>query len=533
MIKKKPLLFVLFLALCVFAGTTAFAAQTPQVPLAGSAIPQFVDPLPGLETIAAGAGQIELQMKEFQSSVLPTGFVPPGIPLGGQFNGTWVWGYLQPGAISRASYIGPVIVTTRGQPTEIKFVNNLGTVAATNVPAWKYSTDQTLMWADPLNNESNQCAMKAVFPPFGDPCADNYNGPIPGVVHLHGGEVPPELDGGPDAWFISDGTHVGHGYYSKDGLTAKNYAIYRYPNTQEAAPIWFHDHVLGATRLNVYAGMAGAYLITDPQNDPTNLPPLVPLVIQDRMFDTNGQLFFPADTAGAVLWSPNPEHPYWVPEFVGDTIVVNGKTWPFVNVEPKRYTFLLLNGSNARTYELFLPNPVTGVNLPFWVIATDGGYLDKPVAVNKLVIMPGERYEVVIDFASAAPVPPATATSLVLKNTGRTPFPKGAPPNGTTVGKIVQFRVGTLAAADTSWDPAAPGATLRGGAGQGPALVRLVNPATGTPAAGVTAQKTRLLTLNEVLAPPVTVPDPVTGALTAYPGGPLEILVNNTKYDGK
>ena len=65
------------------------------------------------------------------------------------------------------------------------------------------------------------------------------------------------------------------------------------------------------------------------------------------MFDTNGQLFFP--NVGI-----NPEHPFWVPEFVGDTIVVNGKAWPFMNVEPRRYKFLFLNGSNARAYELYL-----------------------------------------------------------------------------------------------------------------------------------------------------------------------------------
>ena len=84
---------------------------------------------------------------------------------------------------------------------------------------------------------------------------------------------------------------------------------------------------------------------------------MIPLVIQDRMFDTNGQLFFPAGQAGGVLWTPNPEHPYWVPEFVGDAIVVNGKAWPYLNVQAKRYRFLFLNGSNARTYELALQSP--------------------------------------------------------------------------------------------------------------------------------------------------------------------------------
>src|SRR6185295_11458697 len=173
-----------------------------------------------------------------------------------------------------------------------------------------------------------------------------------------------------------------------------------------AAPAWFHDHTLGATRLNVYAGLAGAYLIDDPKLGlPSNFPPLsdvVPLVIQDRMFDTDGQLFFQADSAGGFLWATNPEHPYWKPEFIGDTILVNGKAWPYLDVEPRRYTFLLLNGSNARSYELFVRSPLT---LPsprpngtaMYVVATDGGFLDTPVKLNappkgpvdKLLIMPG------------------------------------------------------------------------------------------------------------------------------------------------
>ena len=493
--------------------TARLAAQSPQIPFAGKAIPKFVDPLPTLDAIVAGAGQIELQMTEFQTQVLPTGMPK-----------TYVWGYLQPGQASRASYLGPVIVATRGQPTEFKFVNNLGSAATTNVLAYKYGTDQTLHWADPLNNEANMWNHMAMPPAPGSEGAANYAGPVPACVHLHGGEVPPQLDGGPDAWFTSDGNYVGHAYYSKDGNAPKNYSIYRYPNSQEGSPIWFHDHTLGATRLNVYAGLAGGYLLTDPPNDPANLPPLQPLVIQDRMFDTNGQLFFPSDSAGNFLWTPNPEHPYWVPEFVGDVICVNGKTWPFLSVERKRYTFLFLNGSNARTYEMFLSDPATNVPPPtMWVIGTDGGYLDAPVPVKKLTMMSGERYLVIMDFAAV----PA-GTNFVLKNTAKTPFPNGAASPASTTGQIMQFRITGGAVADTSFNPAAPGAKLR----QTP-MVRLVNPATGAPAAGVTVQKTRQLTLNEVMGMPQNAINPVTGVLTAYPGGPLEILVNNTKWNGE
>jgi FtsP/CotA-like multicopper oxidase with cupredoxin domain len=476
-----------------------------------------VDPLPALEAIVAGAAPIELQMREFQASVLPTGFVPPGVIPPAVFDGTWVWGYLQPGQLSRGSYLGPVVVATRGTPTEMRFVNSLGTTATTNVVAWVNGTDQTLHWADPAGGEANACAhMVAPNTPPTPECAAHYGGPIPGVVHLHGGEVPPVLDGGPDAWFLSQAAPGyrmhGHGYYSRDGNLGGNYAIYRYPNSQEAAPIWFHDHVLGATRLNVYAGLAAAYLIVDPLNPPpANLPgpgAIVPLVIQDRMFDTTGQLFFPS-------LGLNPEHPYWVPEFEGDTIAVNGKVWPFLNVEPRRYRFLFLNGSNARAYEMFLVNRVTGaMGPPLWQIGTDGGYLDAPVkidpnaaALRTLVMQPGERADVIIDFAGLAP-----GTRLLLRNTAKHPFPAGLAPRGSTTGRIMEFRVvapppGFL---DTSYNPAT-GAPLRA------PMIRLVSPATGTPAPGVVPDARRQLTLNEVLGP----------------GGPLELLVNNTKYTGK
>jgi FtsP/CotA-like multicopper oxidase with cupredoxin domain len=503
-----------FLSLGLALGTaisvSAVPPAQPQVPLAGNKIPQFVDPLPDLDVLVAGTGQIELQMKEFQSKVLPNvfyaGLPAPAAGAPDYRNGTYVWGYLVPGQNTRDSYLGPVIVAIRGIPTEVKYVNNLPTAEASNL-AWTYWTDKSLNWADP----------SGAAPTIGD--LTHYAGPIPVVPHLHGGEVPAALDGGPDAWFLSDGTSVGHAFYSKDGATAKNYAIYRYPNTQEAAPIWFHDHALGLTRLNVYAGLAGGYLITDPAADPANLPPLVPLVIQDRMFDVNGQLYFP--NIGL-----NPEHQYWVPEFVGDTIVVNGKVWPYKAVDRQRYTFLFLNGSNARTYDMSLIDPVSGVRGPrMWVISTDGGYLDNAVlidsnatgankAVSKsLVVMPGERYQVIIDFNDPAWVAAITAAypngvpaslRLQMRNTAKTPFPGGAPANANTTGRVLQFRVNwNSGGTDNSFNPATTPQVRT------TQMVRL-SPPLASP------QLRRLLTLNEVMGP----------------GGPLEVLVNNTKYDG-
>jgi len=525
--RKKSLLaltVVLMLMVSLLIVPGASSQVGAQTPLPGRAIPQFVDPLPSLYTIVDNGTQITLEMTEFQSMVMPSTWAAANPT----YQGTWVWGYRVPGQSSADPYIGPVIVATRGNPTEIKFVNNLGNTSTSHVLAYTQSTDQTLHWADPLYGEANtgthEAMMNPGMPPM-SPWDQHYAGPIPAVPHLHGGEVPPVLDGGPDAWFLSqspdttaypDAEMHGHGYYSKDGNITANYAIYRYPNSQEAALLWFHDHTLGATRLNVYAGLAGAYLLVDPALSlPANLPgpaDIVPLVIQDRMFDTNGQLYFP--NIGI-----NPEHPYWVPEFVGDTIVVNGKVWPFKNVEQKRYRFLFLNGSNARAYELFLVDPVTKMfGPPMWVIGTDGGYLDTPVKLDpalgqKLVIMPGERYDVIIDFADNTNNPTPSG-SYILRNTARAPFPFGAPPAGATIGRIVKFVLTPPVGVDTSYNPKTDG-PIRTNINQ--RIKRLVNPTTGTLGAGVTVQKTRQLTLNEAMGM----------------GGPVEVLVNNSKWGGE
>ncbi|MDH4220479.1 MAG: multicopper oxidase domain-containing protein, partial [Candidatus Aminicenantes bacterium] len=533
----------------IFAVSLCWAAQTPQIPLPGTAIPQFVQPLPilsaagGTMTTYVDTGlPFEIHMREFKSMMLPAGVVP-GYP------GTWVWGYIVGSTVPTTldTYIGPVIVATRNQASQITFYNDLGDTSSTNVLAWKYSTDQTMHWADPLNLELNTYTHVPVGGwPFGHPGTLNYGEdtltpgsflaePIPAVVHLHGGEVPPVLDGGPDAWVTSDGAYSGHGYwtwtpgpFNQGDPAPGNFFQYNYPNTQEAANIWFHDHVLGITRLNVYAGLAGAYVLVDPANpppgdldasDPNNAAKIVPVVIQDRMFDTNGQLFFPADSAGGVLWTTNPEHPYWVPEFLGDVIVVNGKAWPYLEVQPALYRLLFINGSNARTYTMWIDNPVTGVKAPWWVIGTDGGYLNNPVKINKLTMMPGERYDVIVDFRGLT-------GNFVLHNNARTPFPKGVPPTGP-ITLIMQFRVNPAATtAPITFDPAL-GTALR------PAMVRLPGTPLGPAATGTNVQLKRQLTLNEVMGPPQIVQDPVTGvANTAYPGGPLEVVLNNTKWSG-
>ena len=538
------------------------AAQSPQVRMDPSDIPQFAQELAGLDLgavvgpapsgvgikVHVGAdlivGSTEIHICEFDASVLPPsmGFK------------TRSWGYIvgtacpAPGtlAYTQDSYIGPVLVNVRNLPSTLRFVNDLGNADTTGVLAYKYSVDQTVHWADPLNpldrNRCNHLANEGGIPSPADACAQNYAGSIPAAVHLHGSLVPPELDGGPDAWVTSNGIQ-GHGYYTSAPAPSNGFT-YKYPNVQETAPLIFHDHVLGNLRLNLYAGIAGGYIIEDntiiPTNAtgvwgstvlgvascdpkskkclPSNLPgtaEIVPVIIQDRIFDTNGQVFWPADSAGGTQSSPNPEHPYWVPDFFGDTIVVNGKAWPFKDVEPKRYRFLFINASHSRIYNLNL-------GVPFYVIGTDGGYLDKPAKVDNLLITSGERYEVLIDFASLA------GQSVILTNTAAGPYPNGTSPDPNTLGHVMQFRVASaVTAADASYDPAS-GKAIRGSKAK---IVRLATKGKLAVKKSKVAA-TRQFIFNNVIGEPQTAINPVTGVSTAYPGGELEILANNTKWSG-
>src|SRR5262249_2488453 len=175
---------------------------------------------------------------------------------------------------------------------------------------------------------------------------------------------------------------------------------YNYVNTQEATTLWFHDHALGVVRLNVYAGLVGMYLLRDNRdtgaaNNPITLPAGAfeqEMVLADKQFDSNGQLLFPdgtpVDNPTGLNGGPgNPDkHPFWVPEMFGDVITVNGKSWPVMNVQPRRYRFRIVNASNARFYIMQLFNQA-GVdqhtNGPagpaIWQIGSDGGFLNNPV----------------------------------------------------------------------------------------------------------------------------------------------------------
>jgi spore coat protein A, manganese oxidase len=469
----------------------AASVTTFQEPLLGGNVPRYVDPLPTFTGKRVTATSITANMQEFQQQILPAGFPK-----------TFVWGYNLNG--NGPSFPGRTVEAKKGTPTTITYINNLVSPFLQQF----LTVDQSIHWADPLKQMDT-----LAFPP------PPYTGPIPLVTHLHGAEVQSEFDGGPEAWFTSNGLH-GSAYrtFSK---AAKNAAVYRYPNTQDATTLWFHDHALGMTRLNVLSGLAAFYLLRDNRdtglaNNPIGLPAgpyEQEIVIQDRQFDTNAQLYFPdGSNSGLNGTPPNPEiHPFWIPEFFGDVIVVNGKSWPFFRVEPRRYRFRFLNGSNARFYELRLQNRDTRKPGPaFFVIGTDGGLLDFPIKLNdpkldnRMLQAPAERFDVIIDFAGFA------GQTLTLINSAKAPFPNGMAPDPQTFGEVMQFKVDVpLKGTDTSYNPAT-GAPLR------TPMVRLANPAAGTLAAGVTPDVKRQLVLVEV-----------EGA-----GGPEEVLVNNSRFDG-
>ncbi len=229
---------------------------------------------------------------------------------------------------------------------------------------------------------------------------------IPGVrtvTHLHGGNVEAASDGKARGWFTRDFAETGPNFEKKD---------YYYVNDQPPATLWYHDHAVGITRLNVYAGLAGFYLLRNDQERELGLPEdeyEIPLVLQDRSFNEDGSLFYPSAVSEERGGDNSYPETSIVPEFYGDTPVVNGKAWPRLSVEPRDYRFRLLNGSNSRYYDLKLleydeASSETGGDGPSFVqIGNDGGLLSEPVNIDgRLEIGPSQRADVVVDFSDYA-----------------------------------------------------------------------------------------------------------------------------------
>jgi spore coat protein A len=202
-------------------------------------------------------------------------------------------------------------------------------------------------------------------------------------THLHGGHVPSRFDGQPEYTILPGETDV-----------------YEYPNNQLPATLWYHDHALGITRLNVYAGMAGFYLLRDDFEDSLGLPAgeyEIPIAIQDRKFNPDGSLSYPTG---------------FINGFYGNKTLANGKVWPYLNVKKGKYRFRLLNGSQAREYTLRLENLADETQLiPFNLIGTDLGLISAPNPLNTIHMAPAERFDVIVDFSGFA-----TGAEIVLRN---------------------------------------------------------------------------------------------------------------------
>jgi spore coat protein A, manganese oxidase len=333
------------------------ARPLPQV-LDGSTIPKFVNqlttPAVFVPTVTSDGDGNSVQKFSVDMTTFYEQMLPPGYPE------TKVFGYggQAKDAVTGASlgYIrsspGPTFEAHRGTPIQVTWTNK--------IEEEMFAVDPTLHWANPKGITAT--APYAAFPPG----IEQAQSPVPLVVHLHGAEARSDSDGYPEAWFTKNGIHGSA--YTSVASAEDNAAVYYYPNTQPATTLWYHDHALGITRINILSGLAGMYLIRD-ANDP--IAPLlpqgkheVPLVIRDRSFNDDGSMYFPAEGA-------NPEtHPYWAPEFFGDVVCVNGKVWPNFDVAQGLYRFRVLDASNARFYNLSFSN-----GMAFTQIGSDGGYL--------------------------------------------------------------------------------------------------------------------------------------------------------------
>ncbi|NOU21103.1 MAG: multicopper oxidase domain-containing protein [Methyloglobulus sp.] len=429
-------------------------------------IPQFAMPLPNLLHPSNvlnywfSGNLLNLDIKQIKSPILP-----PGFPVTDVFT----YGYRYPAQTIIARSTEPTLnLSGLGQPLSIQY-NDTRTQTRHLLPV----------------DKSIHGAMG------GEP-------EIRSVTHLHGiKKVDQSSDGYPEAWLSPNGQTGDQ--FSMPPTVGYNPAAFNYPNNQEATLLWYHDHTLGMTRLDVYSGLAGLYVVRDDNemakiaaNQLPSGPYEIPLLLQDRMFHTDGSLAYPdvapAGTTSSATGKPIPS-PSMQPEFFGNVMVVNGVSWPYLEVEPRRYRFRVLNGSNSRFYTLKIETcPVTpagGVPQPcatprtFKVIGTEGGFLNAPVTVSSLTVAPAERYDLIVDFTGVA-----AGTKFTLTNYANSPF-QGIPAAGaaTTIvtgidDRLVEFRVNQPLSAK-------PNAVI-------PASLRLAAVPALTPTAGIPVRQVML-----------------------------------------
>jgi spore coat protein A len=446
-------------------------------------IPKFVTPLvipPAMPQSASDAmtDYYTIAVRQFAQQILPA-----------RLPRTTVWSYGSLTDDRSFNYPAFTIEATAQRAVRVKWVNQLVDRRGNYLPHL-LPVDQTLHWANPPAGVTGR-EMEGLNP-------ETYRGPVPIVTHLHGGHSPDDSDGFPEAWYLPVANNIPGGFAQVGswyhffrakfqgawgGDWEPGSATFVYPNDQRATTLWYHDHTLGMTRVNVYAGPAGFYLIRGGASD---LPPGVlpgpapaigdppgmnyyeiPIVIQDRSFNANGSLFYPDTRAffeglqkgqlqipfipESGCTGPSDVSPIWNPEFFGNTIVVNGRTWPYLDVEQRRYRFRFLNGCNSR----FLILKLSRAGLPFWQIGADGGFLPAPARLDQLLMGPAERADVIVDFTRV----PVGSEIVLLNLAPDEPFGGGVPDDDfdisdpNTTGLVMQFRVVPAQSVDVSTPP--------------------------------------------------------------------------------
>jgi FtsP/CotA-like multicopper oxidase with cupredoxin domain len=457
----------------------AWAAPIPGGSLDPLSVPKYVTPLvipPQMPRTARGrTDYYEIAVRQFEQQILPA-----GMPA------TTVWSYGSANHPGTFHYPAFTIEARYRRPVTVKWINDLVDPSGGFLPHL-LPVDPTLHWANPAGGEAGRDSR----PPFAS-TPGPYTGPVPIVTHLHGGHTDDHSDGYAEAWFLPDADDIPAGFATEGsryeyfrnrsplgGSWGPGNAVFEYENAQRATTMWYHDHTLGMTRLNVYAGPAGFYLLRHGPGDlPTGVLPgpaprvgdppgmryyEIPIVIQDRSFNTDGSLFYPDtraffDEFGGPYIPDSDVPPIWNPEFFANTMVVNGRTWPVLEVEPRRYRFRLLNGCNSRFLILKLAEDPTArpaaTALPFWMIGSDGGFLPAPVSLPQILLGPAERADVIVDFTGLT-----AGTEVYMVNLGPDePFGELAEPpepaaDPDTTGQVMKFSVVPLASKDTSRPP--------------------------------------------------------------------------------
>jgi FtsP/CotA-like multicopper oxidase with cupredoxin domain len=585
-VDNHPRVLALVVLPLSLACAQALAQAVPGGTLDPTVIPKYVTPLvipPVLYDDGGDEMSVEVSLRQFTQQVLPTtgcaaasaAQVAAGGPAitcnGDAFPATTLWGYGNPDDQTTFNNPGFTVEVTQNVSTTVKWINDL--VDGSGVPLKHIIqdadgvplVDQTLHWAAP----NQDCLDGSMRTDCRGASAEPYLGPVPMVTHVHGAHVAPDSDGYPEAWWLPAGadtsTYATAGTFfsdstyrdadtSNDTLPDAGYAVYEYSNDQPTATLWYHDHSLGMTRLNVYAAGAGFWMIRDgsdaetgllagvlpgpapkagdtaaalntPGNSVRNAIREIPIAIQPKSFNANGSQFYPADRAffeglgtGSTFGEDTgvnipflPQNtsdisPVWNPEAFFNTMVVNGSTWPVLEVAPERYRLRFVNASDSRflNLSLFL---VSGAGtklkeLPFYQIGSEQGLLPQVVRIETgfatplpgngsdvdptlpdcllpngkqqanctpavpgtfteqaLLMGPAERPDVIVDFTGLE-----KGDMVVMFNTAPdAPFGgfPDVPADPATTGQVMQFVVNTKLKAKGKGDPSTPAPMLQ------------------------------------------------------------------------